>query len=118
MLLPVFNAHMGTETRIDLKDPLLYLFMVAIIIVTCLMAGTIPALKLTTIGITDTLSGRFKREQLTLLRKLLVVFQFTASICLLVIVLFISKHYGLSRHMTWVLTTKILSMYGAGRLWL
>lgn len=91
VLLPVFNAHMGTETRIDLRDPLLYLFMVAIIIVTCLMAGTIPALKLTTIGITDTLSGRFKREQLTLLRKLLVVFQFTASICLLVIVLFINK---------------------------
>src|SRR5690606_40100955 len=82
VLLPVFNAHMGTETRIDLKDPLLYLFMVAIIIVTCLMAGTIPALKLTTIGITDTLSGRYKKKNLTLLRELLVFFMFTAYFCL------------------------------------
>lgn len=89
--LPVFNEYIGSQIKIDFTSPQLYLFLFGLIVLTILIAGTFPAIQMTRFGIIETLRGKFKGKRMSLFQKGLVIVQFTASICLLIIVSFFGK---------------------------
>lgn len=89
--LPFFNAYTRSETMIDFADPRLYLFLTCLGAVTTIMAGSLPAFRLTGFGIIETLSSKFRGKKISLFQKVLIIIQFTSSICLLIIVLFFGR---------------------------
>ncbi len=91
LCLPVFNAYTGTTTAVNLADPQLYLFLAILAVATTIMAGSLPAFRLTAFGIIETLGGKFKGKKISFFQKFLVIIQFTASISLLIIVIFIGR---------------------------
>ena len=91
LTLPFFNAYTRSETRIDLTDPQLYLFLTGLAAVTIIMAGSLPAFRLTGFGIIETLGGKFRGKKISLFQKVLIIIQFTSSISLLIIVLFFGR---------------------------
>lgn len=88
---PFFNQALETNFYLDFTSPHLYLFLFGLSLFTILIAGSFPALYMTRFGIIDTLFGRFRGKRISILQKILVVFQFTASITLLIIVFFFNK---------------------------
>lgn len=92
MLLPLFNALTGKELAIPFTQPVFWLLLAALIVVTSLIAGSYPALFLSSLKPVKTLKGVFKFSgSSTYLRKGLVVFQFSLSIILITGVIVIYK---------------------------
>ncbi len=76
---------------LDFTDPRLYLFLAALIVVVVAMAGSFPALYMTRFGIIETLRGRFRGRRASWFQKGLMTVQFTASIFLLIVVMFFGR---------------------------
>jgi putative ABC transport system permease protein len=91
LALPVFNAFTEVNLIIDPLSPVLYLFLFGLLVVTVLLAGTFPALYMTNFNPIQTLSGKFKGKNISLLQKGLIITQFAASIGLLIVVAFMQK---------------------------
>ncbi|NLA47935.1 MAG: FtsX-like permease family protein, partial [Bacteroidales bacterium] len=89
--LPFFNSYTGSVISVNFADPQLYLFLIILASLTTIMAGSLPAFRLSGFGIIETLGGKFQGKKISLFQKLLVIIQFTASISLLIIVLFIGR---------------------------
>lgn len=90
-VLPLFNNFTQSGLTIDFTSPRLYIFLAALFTVTVLLAGSFPALYITRFGVVETLSGKFKGKQASAFQKSLTVFQFAASLALLIIVFFMQK---------------------------
>ena len=90
-VLPVFNAFTQGNLVIDPLSPVLYPFLLGLLIFTVLLAGTFPAFYMTKFNPIQTLGGKFKGKNISLLQKSLIVIQFTASIALLIVVAFMQK---------------------------
>ena len=88
---PFFNQALETSFIIDFGSMRLYLFLLGLSLFTILIAGSFPALYMTRFGIIDTLFGRFKGKRISIVQKGLVIFQFTASISLLIIIFFFNR---------------------------
>ena len=85
LFLPVFNNLTGKKMSIDFTDPLLIFTLLGVTLITGLVAGSYPALFLSSLKAVNILKGTFKLSpQATLARKGLVVFQFWLSIILIV----------------------------------
>jgi len=82
-LLPSFNVMVNKELSINLLDPWLWLCGLTIILTTGIMAGCYPALYLSSFQPIKMLKGRASRHGIVLPRRVLVVFQFIASIALI-----------------------------------
>jgi putative ABC transport system permease protein len=91
VILPVFNNFTQSSLAIDYLSIHLYLFIILLFTVTVFLAGTIPAFHLTHLNIAETLKGKYKGKQMSFLPKCLIVLQFTASIALLIVVIFMQK---------------------------
>ena len=91
LTFPVFNGFVGSDTALDFTDPRLYLFLAALIVVVVAMAGSFPALYMTRFGIIETLRGRFRGRRASWFQKGLMTVQFTASIFLLIVVMFFGR---------------------------
>jgi len=91
LVLPVFNTFTQANLIIDLLSPALYLFLLGLLIFTVLLAGTFPALYMTNFNPIQTLGGKFKGKNISILQKSLIIVQFTASIALLIVVAFMQK---------------------------
>ena len=91
LALPVFNAFTQTNLVIDLLSPVLYLFLLGLLIVTVLLAGSVPALYMTNFNPIQTMGGKFKGKNISIFQKSLIVTQFAASIALLIVVAFMQK---------------------------
>lgn len=89
--LPVFNNYTGSQVRIDFLSPELYLYIICLIVVTTLLAGSFPALQMTRFGIIETLTSKFRGKKMSAFQKILVIIQFTSSICLLIVVFFLAR---------------------------
>ena len=89
--LPVFNAFTEANLSIDPLSSGLYLFLSGLLIFTVLLAGTFPALYMTNFNPIQTLGGKFKGKNISILQKSLIITQFTASIALLIVVAFMQK---------------------------
>jgi len=102
LVLPVFNDVTGKQLSLPFTQPSFWLTLAAIIIATGFVAGSYPALFLSSLNPVKVLKGslKFGREAI-LFRKGLVVFQFTLAIILItgVIVIYRQINYIQSKNL-------------------
>ena len=91
LTMPVFNNFTQSNLTLDFNSPQLYLFLTGLFVFVVLLAGSFPALYMTRFNPLETLTGKFKGKKTSFLQKSLVVFQFAASIALLIVVMFMQK---------------------------
>jgi putative ABC transport system permease protein len=85
LALPWFNNVAGKTIDIPFGAPLFWLSGIAFILFTGLMAGSYPALYLSSFNPVNSLKGTFRAGRFAAVpRKVLVVIQFTASIILII----------------------------------
>lgn len=91
LVLPVFNSYAKSEVAIDFTSYQFYLFIACLILITIFMAGSFPAIQMTRFGVIETLRGKFRGKKMSILQKGLIIIQFTASISLLIVVIFFAR---------------------------
>lgn len=85
LMLPAFNEIAGKKISIPLAAPLFWLAGIAFSVITGLMAGSYPALYLSSFRPVKVLKGTFRAGRLAAVpRKALVVLQFTVSVVLII----------------------------------
>jgi putative ABC transport system permease protein len=83
--LAAFNHLVNKELYIPFANPLFWLFTLSFILITGLLAGSYPALYLSSFKPVRVLKGTFKAaNSLVTPRKILVVLQFSFAICLII----------------------------------
>jgi ABC-type antimicrobial peptide transport system permease subunit len=84
-LLPLFNNVAGKEIKIPWGNPGFWLLNLAFIFITGLLAGSYPALYLSSFNPLKVLKGTFKAGKGAVIpRRVLVVMQFTVSVMLII----------------------------------
>jgi len=91
LILPVFNNFTQSSLALNFALPHIYIFFIILLISVVLLAGSFPALYMTRFDIIETIKGKFKGKKMGLFQKSLVITQFTASIALLIVVVFMQK---------------------------
>ncbi len=85
LALPLFNEMINAELSFDLLNKNYWLVGIAIVLITGMVAGIYPAFYLSAFNPIGTLKNTFRKPDATFsLRKVLVVFQFTIAICLII----------------------------------
>ncbi|PSL23731.1 ABC transporter permease [Chitinophaga ginsengisoli] len=85
LLLPAFNTLTGKQLSLPVSQPLFWLSLIGLLLVTGVVAGSYPALFLSSLNPVRVLKGGLKiGGGSTWLRKGLVVFQFALSIILMI----------------------------------
>jgi len=100
MLLPLFNGLAGKHIVFPWNVPVFYVFCIGFILATGMLAGSYPALFLSSYNPIQVLKGTFKAGRYAALpRKVMVVFQFTISILLMIgtIVVFLEIEHAKDR---------------------
>ncbi|MGC3944447.1 MAG: ABC transporter permease [Chryseolinea sp.] len=100
IVLPAFNDVIGKQIQLPWSEPLFYVSIFSFVSLTALLAGSYPALYLSAFNPVQVLKGTFKAgKAATLPRKVMVVFQFTISILLIVgtIVVFLEIRHARNR---------------------
>lgn len=100
VLLPFFNQVADKDMHILWTNPVFWLLAIAFCLITGLIAGSYPALYLSSFQPLKVLKGRFKASRLAALpRKVLVVFQFSISVALIIgtVVVFLQINHAKSR---------------------
>jgi ABC-type antimicrobial peptide transport system permease subunit len=106
LLLANFNDLTGKKLAIDYANPIIYVSLISITLVTGLIAGSYPAFFLSSLRAINVLKGKFSGLSGAGIRKSLVVFQFAMSIVLIISVLIVynqldymrSKNLGFDRN--------------------
>jgi putative ABC transport system permease protein len=84
LLLPVFNFTINKQLHLNILDPLFLLFAFILILITGLVAGSYPALYLSSFNPVKVLKGTFLAgKNASIPRKVLVVLQFSISVLLI-----------------------------------
>jgi ABC-type antimicrobial peptide transport system permease subunit len=92
LVLPSFNILTGKQIVLPLQEPFFYLFLLGLILITGIVAGSYPALFLSGLRPVRILKGSFQFSfGAAFLRKGLVVFQFVLSMLLLIATVVISR---------------------------
>lgn len=81
--LPLFNSLTHYQLRIDFYAWRFYVYLIALVVVIVLIAGTFPAFYMTRYNISDTLGRKFRGNALAFLQRSLLVVQFVFSIVFL-----------------------------------
>ncbi|MBS1916712.1 MAG: ABC transporter permease [Bacteroidetes bacterium] len=85
MILPAFNMLTGKQLYMPVSNPVFWIYILGLLFVTGVVAGSYPALFLSSLNPVTVLKGTLKFNWgATFFRKGLVVFQFTLSIILIV----------------------------------
>lgn len=85
LILPFFNEVAGKEIAILWSNPLFWLLSIAFTLVTGIIAGSYPALYLSSFPAVKVLRGTFRVGRFAAIpRKVLVVVQFTVSVTLII----------------------------------
>ena len=90
-IIESFNDFTQSRLVLDFESPQIYIFLTALLVFVVLLAGSFPALYMTRFNVLETLKGKFKGKNMSLLQKSLVITQFAASIALLIVVVFMQK---------------------------
>lgn len=105
LFLPYFNSSFGKHIALDSSDPILWYGILVLVFFTTFIAGSYPAIFLSSFQPINILKGNFtsrkhgpKLDVLTI-RKCLVVFQFTLSIFLIVSILVIGNQVNYIQNM-------------------
>ncbi|MFA8434965.1 MAG: ABC transporter permease [Marinifilaceae bacterium] len=96
IMLPYFNELSSSELVINFLSPSFYLLIIALILVVTLFAGVFPAVLITRIKSINILKGRTVAPRISGFQRSLVILQFTASIFLLISVVFVQKQLNYS----------------------
>ena len=91
LVLPLFNNFTQSSLSIDFTSLLLYGLLTGLFFFTVLLAGSFPALYMTRFDVSETISRKFKGKPMSFFQKGLMIFQFSASIVLLLVVVFMQK---------------------------
>jgi len=92
LLLPVFNQITQKEIALPFHQPLFWVKLAAITLVTGLVSGSYPALFLSSFNPVKVLKGTLKLDSAsTIFRKGLVIFQFALSVILITATIVISR---------------------------
>lgn len=84
LVLPLFNTLVGKQLSLDLTNPWFWAGATAIVLFTGILAGSYPALYLSSFRPSAVLKGTFKKvNTLIATRKVLVVIQFSVAIILI-----------------------------------
>jgi ABC-type antimicrobial peptide transport system permease subunit len=95
LIIPGFNRSFDAHIRLDLADPMLIINLAGILIVTSIIAGSYPALFLSSFRPAQVLKKEFLSGKKGLgLRKALVITQFSFSFLFLVTTTFTFKQYN------------------------
>ena len=98
LLLPWFNAAFDLDLAMNLTDPLLLGALFGLLFIVALLAGSYPAFLLSGFLPVRVLKGRFSQQVAdVLIRKGLVVFQFSISAVLIIATLLIGKQLDFMR---------------------
>jgi putative ABC transport system permease protein len=98
LLLPWFNDVAGKEMTIPWFNPIFWLVSIALIFITGILAGSYPALYLSSFKPVKVLKGTFKTGRFAALpRKALVVVQFTISLALIIATIIIYSQIQYSK---------------------
>ena len=85
LLLPLFNDVAGKKIEIPFANPAFWLYSCAFIVITGLLAGSYPALYLSSFQPIKVLKGTFRVGRFAAVpRKVLVITQFTVSVMLII----------------------------------
>ena len=92
LLLPVFNQITQKEIDLPFNQPLFWIKLAALTIITGLISGSYPALFLSSFNPVKVLKGAIKLDSgTTMFRKGLVIFQFTLSVILITATIVVSR---------------------------
>ena len=85
ILMPAYTNLLGYELSSFWKDPLIYAFILSVIVVIGFLAGIYPALLLSSFSVIESLKGKLRvGTNGAFFRKALVVFQFSISVLLII----------------------------------
>jgi len=85
LVMPAYTGLLGYTLPRYSNNPALYVFMVAVVIIVGLLAGSYPALLLSSFSPIESLKGKFRTgKNGSLFRRVLVVFQFGISVLLII----------------------------------
>ena len=85
LLMPAYSGILGYKPPSQWTNPLLYIFLVSVIAVVGLLAGSYPALLLSSFSPIESLKGKLRvGKNSVFFRKTLVVFQFGISVLLII----------------------------------
>lgn len=85
LLLPAYNNLLGYQLPSWWNNPLFYLFIIGVVVVVGLLAGSYPAFMLSSFSPIESIKGKLKTgKSSSLFRKTLVVFQFGVSVLLII----------------------------------
>lgn len=99
LVMPVYTGFLGYQLHSYWSNPMVYLFTVGVIVVVGLLAGSYPALMLSSFSPIESLKGKLKTgKQGAFFRKTLVVFQFGISVLLIISVTVVMKQMHYVRH--------------------
>lgn len=99
LALPYFNQLAGKEISIPWSNLIFWLLNVTFIVFTGLIAGSYPALYLSSFKPVKVLKGTFKAGRLASLpRKTLIVLQFTASIALIICTIIVFRQIQFAKN--------------------
>ncbi|PWT97423.1 MAG: ABC transporter permease [Bacteroidetes bacterium] len=96
LIMPAYNNFLGYKLPYYWNNPLLYVFLIAVILIVGLLAGSYPALLISSFSPIQSLKGKLVAgKNGAFFRKVLVVFQFTISVLLIISVTIVMKqmHY-------------------------
>ena len=92
LLLPVFNQITQKEIDLPFNQPLFWIKLAALTIITGLISGSYPALFLSSFNPVKVLKGTMKLDSgTTMFRKGLVIFQFALSVILITATIIVSR---------------------------
>lgn len=94
LLIPWFNNLVGQQLAIDYGSPQFWGVLLLLSVLVTLVAGSYPALVLSSFNPSAVLKGGQTKDESSRLRKYLVVFQFAASIFLIISTMVIYRQVG------------------------
>jgi putative ABC transport system permease protein len=99
LLMPAYTSLLGYELPSFWSNPLVYAFIVGVIIIVGLLAGSYPAFLLSSFRPIESLRGKLRRGNSgAFFRKGLVVFQFGISVLLIICVVIIMSQMNYIRN--------------------
>jgi putative ABC transport system permease protein len=99
LLMPAYNNLLGYTMPSFWVNPLVYLFIAGVIVVIGLLAGSYPALLLSSFSPIESLKGKLKvGKRGSFFRKTLVVFQFSISVLLIISITVILRQMNYVQH--------------------
>ncbi len=91
LFIPVFNDITAKELSLNLLDPGFIAGIIGLVFITGILAGIYPAFILSSFKPVKVLKGKMTMKNFSLMRNMLVVFQFTASVILVISTLIINE---------------------------